>query len=464
MKKSSDILLVSCYELGHQPLSLALPAGLLRDAGYDPILVDTSVESLSQATLAEASFVGISVPMHTAMRLGVHVAERVRATNPDAHVCFYGLYATLNADYLLQRHADSVVSGEYEQPLLDLIQALERGDAAGGTFGPHIEKIPFVTPDRSRLPPLDQYARFKHNGTVALAGYTETSRGCLHTCRHCPITPIYEGRFFVIPREVVLQDLRQQVEAGARHITFGDPDFFNGPGHSVAIARHLHQEFPGVTFDVTTKIEHLLEFRRYLPELEALGCAFIVSAVESTSDLVLEKLKKGHTRADIEEALDVTRDAGIPLRPSFVAFTPWTTLDDYLDMLTFVEEQGLIRHIDPVQYSIRLLIPPQSAILELPDTEEWLGPLDASAYTYRWQHPDPRMDELHQRVSRLVEEAARAGTDEITTFYRIKTLAASAAGVTVKVPDSLPLNGGLQTGGERPELPAVPALTEDWFC
>jgi radical SAM superfamily enzyme YgiQ (UPF0313 family) len=434
----------------------------LRQAGYAPAGIDTNIEPLPDETIARARFIGISVPMHTALRLGVHVAERVRAINPEAHICFYGLYATLNAGYLLQHHADSVISGEYEQPLLELVEALDRGEAASnghpshqnGQVGAHIAKIPLAVPDRAGLPALNRYARFRSNGTLVLAGYTETSRGCLHTCRHCPITPIYHGRFFIIPREIVLEDIRRQVALGARHITFGDPDFFNGPGHSLAIARQMHREFPHLTFDVTTKIEHILEFHRYMPELKALGCAFIVSAVESLSDLVLQKLKKNHTKADVIEALDILDEAGIPLRPSLVAFTPWTTLDDYLEVLDFVEARDLIGHVDPVQYSIRLLIPPGSAILDLPDTDAWLGPLDPASYSYQWNHPDPRMDKVYRQVSARVEEAVRTHGDTLTTFYEIRALAASVAGVPAQIPPP----------EARPVLPIVPGLTEAWFC
>ena len=442
-------------------MSLASPLAVLRGAGYAPRALDVAVEPLPDEAVARARFVAISVPMHTAMRLGVRVAERVRAVNPQAHICFYGLYALLNADHLLQHHADSVLGGEYEPALLALVQALERGDAEAvariggrGNEGarPHLAKFRWAVPERRGLPPLERYARFRYNGLTTLAGYTETSRGCLHTCRHCPITPVYQGRFFVVPREIVLADIRQQVAQGARHITFGDPDFFNGPRHAMAIVRQMHREFPHLTFDVTAKIEHILEFRRYLPELRELGCAFIVSAVESLNDVVLEKLQKGHTRADVLQALAILDEVGIPLRPSFLPFTPWAGLDDYLELLDFVETHGLIPNVDPVQYSIRLLIPPGSPLLELPDAPEWLGPLDAASFTYRWTHPDARMDELQRRVSALVEEAARSGADVAATFYAIKALAADVAGLPPPEPPS------------HLTSPAVPGLTEAWFC
>jgi hypothetical protein len=244
------------------------------------------------------------------------------------------------------------------------------------------------------------------------------------------------------------------VAAGARHITFGDPDFLNGPGHAMALARALHAEFPEVTFDVTTKIEHLLRHRRLLPELAALGCAFVVSAVESLSDTVLRHLDKGHTRADFVEALGLARAAGLVLRPTWVAFTPWTTLDDYREMLDFVAREGLVDHIDPVQFSIRLLVPPGSLLLETEAMRRHLGELVKDAFHYQWTHPDPRMDRLHAEVSAAVGSAADRKESPDATFVRLVALADSAAGAaarTVAVTHA--------ADGRRP-----PRLTEPWFC
>jgi hypothetical protein len=272
---------------------------------------------------------------------------------------------------------------------------------------------------------------------------------------------VYGGRFFAVPRAVVLDDIRQQVRAGARHITFGDPDFLNGPTHALRITRALHAEFPDVTFDATIKVEHILEHRDFFPELRDLGCAFIVSAVESLSDTVLTRLDKGHTRADVAEAIDILRAAAIPLRPTLVAFTPWTTLDDYLDVLTFVAARGLIDQVDPVQYAIRLLVPPGSALLDLPDAAAWRGPLDDANFTYRWDHPDPRMDQLYRDVSSAVEAGRLAGADPHTTFAAVRGLALAAAGrAESTVPNTTGDDRELALAARRP----VPRLTESWFC
>ncbi len=281
-------------------------------------------------------------PSRRRRRGGIEIARRVRRVAPAAHVCFFGLYAALNAERLLGEVADSTVGGELEEALVDLAQRLARGERPRGPMPVVLRKLAFVVPRRDRLAPLSRYATFFGPGPeeIRKVGYVEASRGCRHTCRHCPVTPVYGGRFFVVPKDVVLADAEQQIAAGARHVTFGDPDFFNGPRHGLGLLAELHARHPEVSFDVTIKVEHLLSERARVADLGRLGVAFVVSAVESLSDEVLARLAKGHTRADVFAALDVCRAAGVALRPSFVAFTPWSTLDDYLELCEWIAREG----------------------------------------------------------------------------------------------------------------------------
>jgi radical SAM superfamily enzyme YgiQ (UPF0313 family) len=453
----SHCLLLSFYALGHAPLALAEPAAALRQAGHGVTTLDLAVEPLNETRVAAADVLLISAPMHTALTLGLASVPRLRALNPHAPLAFFGLYAWLNADQVLTL-ADAALANEGDAGLVDWVNALNgRGDPTlipgARTRTTHtalqVTRPRSVLPDYATLPPLDRYARLDHAGQVALAGYVEASRGCLHTCRHCPITPVYQGRFVVVPRETVLADIRQQVQAGATHIMFGDPDFLNGPNHALALARALHAEFPPVTFDATIKIEHILQHRALFPELAALGCVFVVSAIEAMSDEVLRQLRKGHTVAEIDVALDILDAAGIALHPTLVAFTPWTTLDDYLAQLAWIDARGLQPHIPPIQLAIRLLIPPGSLILD--NAGAWLGPLDAPALTYRWQHPDPRMDELHGVVMACVSEHEAQGLDAAQTHAAIRAIAYHLAG------RPLPKLAVAQR-------PAPPRLTENWFC
>jgi radical SAM superfamily enzyme YgiQ (UPF0313 family) len=458
-----NVLLLSTYELGHQPLALAWPAAALRAAGHTVRCIDLALDELDAEAVRTAELVGLSVPMHTALRLGVRVARRVRVLNRRAHLCAYGLYASLNADYLLRAGVDSLIGGEVETPLVALADWLAAGRtgvppagvwAAGRPAGPFLARQEFELPARDLLPPLARYVRLDDGVAERLTGYVEASRGCVHECRHCPITPVYGGRLRIVPAELVLADIDALVAQGATHITFGDPDFLNGVRHSLAIVRRLHAAHPRVTFDFTARVEHLLERRALLPELRALGCAFVLSAVESLSDTVLANLDKGHSGRDARAALAAARAAGLSLRPSFVAFTPWTTLEDYLELLAFVASEALWDHVDPVQYAIRLLIPPGSSLLGTPGLAPYLESFQAELLTYDWRYADPRMAALYPPVAAAVEQGVRAGDEPRAIFAAVAARADAAAGRGRPRPAPPP-----RPAGRRP-----PRLTESWFC
>jgi radical SAM superfamily enzyme YgiQ (UPF0313 family) len=445
--------LISTYELGHQPFGLASPAAWLRREGLDVTLVDLTRDKLDAAKVAEAGFVAFHLPMHTATRLAAPVIRNVRAANPGARLCAYGLYAPLNADWLRSIGVDDVVGGEFEEELAAIARKA-CGDEAGLKTRPTSAALPrlhFIVPDRRGLPPLDQYGSLRlGDGSRKVGGYTEASRGCRHLCRHCPVVPIYNGQFRVVSPEVVLADVSAQVAAGAEHITFGDPDFFNGPTHATRIIRALHDAHPGVTYDVTIKVEHLLKRRDLLPLLRETGCLFVTSAVESLDDRVLAILEKGHTRQDFFDVVGLCRDANLTLAPTFVPFHPWTTLESYSDLLDTLARLDLVDHVAPIQLAIRLLVPQGSRLLELEDVRRRAGEFDPRTLTYKWLHDDPRVDELQRDVAATV--GRRLVSDRRIVFAEITALAHDRAGLPcVELPPAR-------------ETSAVPYRDEPWYC
>ncbi len=418
------------------------------------------------------------LPMHTATRLALPVIERVRL-QATAHLCAYGLYAPLNEARLRSAGIDTVLGGEFEAALVAVADGVaadatgilalagaassSHGEAAptprilplmpvAATHARDVPRLAFITPDRAGLPPLKQYATLHMpDGTRRLVGTTEATRGCKHLCRHCPIVPIYNGTFRVIPADVVLDDVRAQVEAGAQHITFADPDFLNGPTHAVRIVRALAERFPGISYDVTAKVEHLLKHRDLLPTLASTGCAFVTSAAESVDDDILARLQKGHTRADFVEAVAICRAVGLELVPTFVAFTPWTSLDGYIDLLGTIASLDLVDHVSAIQLAIRLLITSGSRLLELPDIATLVEDFQPATLTYPWQHPDARVDELQRALSEMIGTRLDAPRREV--FERVWELAHAHAGRSAP---SLP-----RPGRDRA---TVPYLNEPWYC
>jgi radical SAM family protein len=440
-----EILLVSTYELGHQPLHLASPAARLLRDGHQVHCLDLAVEDWDDDPFQCADLVAFSVPMHTAMRLAVQAATRLRTLRSLVPIAFYGLYAAMGADRRAGHVADRLIVGEYEDELASWVDDQSSGSGgkeARGAVRVDLGRKAFLPPARHLLPGLENYARLEIDGEARLAGYVEASHGCRHRCRHCPIPAVYDGRYRVTGLDTVMADVSALAAMGARHVTFGDPDFLNAPRYAMDVLGEVNSAFPDLTFDLTVKVEHILDHRDLWPVMAARNVVFVVSAFETTNDRVLGILEKGHTAMEMGEATMTTRMAGIQIRPSWMPFTPLTELTDLGDILQFLAEFDLLAMVDPVQLSIRLLIPEGSLILGS-EMAPFVNDYDSAGLSYRWTARDPRVDDLQRRLAAIAEQG---GSDQKGTILEMWSQA-------------LP-------GVPIPEWPRQRPirLTESWFC
>ncbi len=395
-----NIVLISTYELGRQPFGLASPTAWLRKRGHKVVSLDLARQSLDEAAIRGAELTAVYLPMHTATRLAGQLIPSLRKQNPGAHLCCYGLYAPMNVEYLRGLGVSTILGGEFEEGLVHLAERLARRKEQ--KTEPQAEPLIF---------------------------------------------------FRIVSRDIVLEDIRCQVAAGAQHISFGDPDFFNGIRHAMELAEAFHREFPAVTYDATIKIEHLLKYKQHLPTLRDTGCLFVISAVESVDDAVLGFLDKGHTREDFLRVVKTFRQLGMTLHPTFVPFTPWTTLEGYLDLLCVLEEQSVIENVAPVQLGIRLLIPEGSRLLELQEVRRMVGPFDPQSLVYPWKNVDQRLDVLSETVQEIAAAAERQKQSRTATFERIWKAAHAVAGIPA------PALASAQVAKS-----SVPFLSEPWYC
>lgn len=432
------VLLIGTYEQGRQPLEVARPEAVLRAGGHSVRVLDLAVEEADGELFEWAELIGVAAPMHTAARLGIQLARQLAGLGFGEKVVLYGLGAN-GLDEVLAREGvgRAALTGDVDLQLLLLADG-------GAVESPSFDRRERPAPDRSRLPGLERYARYRDAaGGLHLAGAVEATRGCAHSCTHCPLTPVYEGRLRLNGAEGVLADIDQLAAMGAEHVTFADADFLNAPGYVMGILREARARYAEMTFDATIKVEHLLEHAALLPELAALGVTFITSAFESVDDALLGRLEKGHSAADLERALDICAQAGISLRPTWLQFTPWTSAGDYLALLRFIEQQGLVGLTPPVQLGLRLLLPPGSPLIADARADGVLGEFDVDGLTWKWRHPVAVMDDLQREVAELTEAGA--------PFGRIKEVACERLGAE-PWPD------------ERQVHLHAPGLTEDWFC
>ena len=452
---SFNVVFINPYELGRQPFALAEPGAWLNKEGFRVDCLDLSLQKLDPVILVNAGMIAIYIGMHTATRIAVEALPRIRNMAPDAHLCVYGLYAPMNADYLRELGVQSIFGGECEPELLALARQLRTsGEIPVQTDTVvNLSKIDFIVPDRSLLPALKHYAHLNMpDGSVKVVGFAEGTRGCKHLCTHCPVVPVYKGKFRVISVDIVMADIRQQVVSGAQHISFGDPDFLNGPGHAMKIVRALHDEFPELTYDATIKIQHLINHADLLPELKQTGCLFIIAAVEAVDDEILDYLEKNHTCADFIKAVALVKESGIALSPTFVPFTPWTTLEAYLELLEQLVNLELVESIAPIQLSIRLLIPQGSYMLNIPGFTDLIKSFDQKILGYPWMNPDPHVDQLQTNIQTWIAEAEQQSLSRYVIFNKIWQMAHEALGRTA------------------PELskevlgPMIPHMSEPWYC
>ena len=447
-----NVVLVSTYDLGHQPFGVASPAAWLKRVGAAVVCIDLSIQELNTEAIRSADLIAFHVPMHTATRLCLRLLPKVISLNSEALLVCYGLYAPANHEMFLEFGVKAIIGGEPETKLVQIYQSLVAGSSLINVTTTELRKQKFIRPDRKMLPALTQYAHLKGpDGETATAGYTEASRGCKHLCRHCPVVPTYGGRFFVVDVDVVLADITQQVVEGARHITFGDPDFLNGPGHAMRVIEALATRHPNITYDVTVKVEHIRRHQEFMPRLAETGCLFVTTAVESFDDNVLQCLDKGHSRADIFDAINICRQVGLNVSPTFVPFTPWTTPSSYLDLLEQIVELNLVPNVAPIQLAIRLLVPHGSYLLSHESFSHFLRNYDPESLSYRWDYADSASIELQQRVQSVVETGTKKTERPSDTFIKLWEISHQASGRTVpalKIDDSSDLY----------------SMSEPWYC
>lgn len=440
------VLLISTYELGHQPLHVAAPAAELIAQGWDVSALDLAVDPWDARVLEGVDAVALSVPMHTAMRLAIETAGRIKDLRPDMPVAFYGLYAGVGRDRTLGVVADRLICGEYEDALVEWVASLG-GSAPGEGVSVDIGRRKFRVPARHVLPPIERYAHLATPTGHKQVGYVEASHGCRHRCTHCPIPAVYDGRYRITGEATVIADIAQLAEAGAGHVTFGDPDFLNAPAYAVEVVEAAHERFPELSFDITVKVEHILAQRHLWARLAAAGVIFVVSAIESLDAAILERMDKNHTADDAEEAVGIVRSAGVELHPTWLPFTPWSTVAGVADIASFVWRHDLASVTDPVQLSIRLLIPDGSLMLSVPDLAPHLTGFDATALGHTWKAADPALDALQVELAALAE--AGGADDPVATLRAMTTTIADAAGIEIPM---------------QPDVRQLPRLSEPWFC
>ncbi len=392
-----------------QPLTSACVAAATRDHGAQVTAWDAD-KFRDNPPEGSADLVLLSVQQFEGLHRGVELAQELRATHPGVPIVAFGQYAQMNSGAFLSS-VDGVAFDEPERisgelceaaagrlPLADVPALRTRGRLAPR---PPRRRISSSAPARELLPSLVHYPA--HHTRYGLMGNIEVSRGCHHKCTYCSVYGAYDGGVAPYELETVLSDARQLADEGVRHFLFIDAEFFNSRTIGVEAIRRIAAEFPGSTFEFTTRVDHILDYTELLEKLVPLGLCRVTSALEFPSDRILRIFDKGIDVAYMRAAIAEASRIGFELNPTFIPFTPWVRYDELLTFEDFLIETGLARVVEPTALQTRLLLFKGSPLLHSP----WLAdvPLVDQGFHYDWSHPDRRVEALWQERRVEAEDA-----------------------------------------------------------
>lgn len=413
----SSSILVSIFEGGYQPINALTGLAALHDAGHDTDFLDAYVDGYDIKKLSQYDTIILPVPLYDSLNSAIQLCKELKAAGCKAETVMFGQYATINAPYLSGRYADHVVSGEWEVPLVSLMNRKAGGTEPVVNVYSHGSTTPeqavqmlklrgtMAKPLRNMAPNLTKYPQphlVTLMGTEKVVGGIELTRGCHHKCTYCSVYSAYDGKVLLGDVDQILLDVDVLVEQGMEHMTFIDAEFFNATRRSFDALNRIHKRHPSLTFDFTTRVDHILENRDRLTELRDQGVRVITSALEFPKNEVLKQVCKEVDVEDLKEAVRLVQEAGITLNPTFIMFNPWVTLEDFPRFHDFLVETNMENLVDPVQFETRLHLYKGSPLLKN-DTVRALR-MEEQEFHFDWFHPDERVDDLFRASVTPVEE------------------------------------------------------------
>lgn len=407
---NARVLVVSAFEAELQPLTCACAGAALRSCGVDVVGWDAH-QAPEAIPVGPFELVLLSVQQFEGVERGLGLVRLLRVGYGATLVAF-GQYAQLYHRRFL-RDVDAVLLEEPELVAAELAE-LARGERpAAGVPGamtgdtvqprPPRRRLAVPLPARDLFPSVVHYPA--HHTPYGLMGNIEATRGCHHKCTYCSVYGAYGGGVAAFDTATVLADCRQLADEGVRHFSFIDAEFFNSRTIGVDVVRRLVEEIGLVTFELTTRVDHLLSYRKELDELVSLGLVRVTSALEFPSDRILRIFDKHITVDDMRAAVAVAEDVGFELNPTFIPFTPWVEYDELLTFEDFLLETGLAKVTDPTAMQTRLLLFKGSPLLSSPWLEG-IATVDRGLWV-DWTHPDRRVERLWEENRATAEDAGK---------------------------------------------------------
>lgn len=330
------------------PFFLAYATSLLREDGFDPLLVDGIAEGLDddaffdrlRAFAPDVVFYEVST---ASLNKDIAILRRTREElGPTVRIAVAGAHHDLGEAAFLAEHpeVDFTLSGEYEFPLRGLARALRDGsplaDVPGLAWrdGDTIRVNPrgklqadldaFPWPERDMLP-MERYCD-RPGGIPAPSLQLIASRGCPFGCVFCAWPQLmYGGHTYRTrsPKDVVDEIEFCVKRFGFKSFYFDDDTFNVGKERILALAKEIKDRNLGLPWAIMARADQM--DREILTALHDAGLRALKYGVESGSQEVLKATCKGLDLAKVTETVRLTRELGINYHLTFMFGLPGET-------------------------------------------------------------------------------------------------------------------------------------------
>lgn len=349
------------------PLGLLSISAYLREhSDHDVTILDNQLEQLDDTALEQyllshnPDVVGVTVVSFKLWE-AFQVSTLVRRVLPEAHITWGGPHLAIYPEESLALDCvDSIVLDDGETPTMELCDHLEKGESLEGITGLYTQNtLPVsgeyegaINPELDELPFLDlqevPYERYTAYLTGDRMATLLTSRGCPFRCIFCRLDT-RKIRLQSVDR--VIEQIKRYVALGVREVEFYDETFNITTARVKEFAEKLLAEKIDIRWSFRGRIDQV--DREMLQAIKAAGCQRIQYGVESGSDRVLDKLRKGTKVSDIRRCFQLTNEVGIDTVAYLILGSPGETMDDMQQTI------DLVREVRPtyIEYAIFNLSP-----------------------------------------------------------------------------------------------------------
>jgi len=336
------------------PTGLGIIAAVLRAAGCDVHVIEVKAEGLSREQVMsrlacyDPDVVGFGglITTYRYARWLIHAIKRWR---PDLPVIVGGGLGSSVPEVVLTRTpADAAVIGEGEETVLELIPPLVGGDPIDDVAGiayrdggavrfteprrpiPDLDRLPFPAWD---LFPMEAY--LKHP-VVGLGRDIDliSSRGCPHRCTYC--YQVFGRRFRARSAANIIEEIRLLDERyGLDFVSFQDDCFVVDKRRVIEFCDLLDESGVALKWSCCGRVN--LVDQRLLARMKAAGCVSVNFGIESGSQAILDRYKKGVTVAQAKNAVRLVRGAGMRCPTSFMLGAPGETRETAFETVRFCQ-------------------------------------------------------------------------------------------------------------------------------